>query len=75
MEEDLISTIRFQNPGFDDLPDVLYAPLIDGEKLNCCAESEDIALLLALGHKYDGENSKFAKMACRMLGIKSKWSE
>ncbi len=71
----MISTIQVQNPGFDDLPDALYAPLIDGEKLNYCAESEDVALLLALGHKYDGRNSQFAKMACRMLGIESKCCE
>ncbi|MDH4318572.1 MAG: hypothetical protein OEV64_09305 [Desulfobulbaceae bacterium] len=68
-----ITTAR--NPGFKDLPGILYHPVIDGEKQNVCAESADVALLLGLQIKYDGRNSQFTKMACRMLGIKSKWAE
>ena len=52
-----------------------YKPVVDGKPLNMIAETEDIAIILALGHKYDGINSKFGTMACRMLNIKSVWSE
>lgn len=52
-----------------------YVPVVNGEELHYMAETEDIALLLGLGFKYDGESSRFAKMACRMLNIKSVWSE
>lgn len=71
----MITTEQVKNPGFDDMPKTLFAPVLDGKKLNYCAEHEDVALLLALGHKYDGRNSQFAKMACRMLGLETKWCE
>ena len=48
---------------------------VDGKEMNFFAETEDVALLLALERKYLGLNSQFAKFACRMLGIKSAWSE
>lgn len=63
------------SPGFKDLPRILYHPVIGGKKQNVCAESADVALILGLQIKYDGRNSQFATMACRMLGIKSKWAE
>lgn len=43
--------------------------VVDGEETNLIAETEDVALLLGLGLKYDGLNSQFAKMATRMLRI------
>ena len=71
----MITVKQVENPGFDDLPQVLFSPVVDGKTLNCCAETFDVALLLGIGHKYDGRNSQFAKMACRMLGIDTKWCE
>ncbi len=55
--------------------DLVYVPVVDGKELNYIAETEDIALLIGLGYKYDGLNSRFATMACRMLKIKSAYSE
>jgi hypothetical protein len=52
-----------------------FYPVIEGEKQNVCAESEDMAMLLGLGIKYDGYNTKFPKMAAKMLGIGSVWAE
>lgn len=46
-----------------------YRPMVDGKKLSYQAPSKDIALLIGLGYKYDGANSQFAKMACRMLKL------
>ncbi len=55
--------------------DQVYAPVVDGKELNSLAETPDIALLIGLGYKYDGINSQFATMACRMLKIKSVYAE
>ena len=55
--------------------DYYYSPVVDGKECSYIAETEDIAMLLGLGIKYDGVNSQFARMAVRMLGIKSAWSE
>jgi len=52
-----------------------YAPIIDGRKSSCIAETYDVALLLGLQIKYDGTNSQFTKNACRMLRIDSAWAE
>ena len=71
----MITVIPEKNPGISDFPEVVYAPVVDGEKINCLAETEDVALILGLGRKYDGHNSQFAKMACRMLDIKTLWRE
>jgi hypothetical protein len=62
---------------FPELPDdeVVYKPIIDGKELNYIAETADIALLIGLGYKYDGANSRFAMMACRMLKIKSVYTD
>ncbi|MDW5418093.1 hypothetical protein R6242_16120 [Iodobacter sp. CM08] len=55
--------------------DTYYVPVVDGNETNLIAETEDVALLLGLGLKYDGLNSPFAKMATRMLKIETKWAE
>jgi len=55
--------------------DIHYYPIVDGKKYNHAGETEEIAYLIGLGIKYDGLNSQFVKMACRMLGIKSVWAE
>lgn len=62
---------------FPELPDdeVVYKTIVDGKELNFIAETADIALLVGLGYKYDGANSRFATMACRMLKIKSVYME
>lgn len=71
----MISVTTVKNPGFDDLPETLFSPVIDSKTLSCYAETEDMALILGLQHKYDGANSQFAKMAARMLCIDTKWAE
>lgn len=71
----MITTKAVKNPGFKDLPEVLFSPVVDGKELSCCAETEDMAIILGLGQKYDGDNSQFAKMAARMLGIDTKWAD
>lgn len=52
----------------------IFKPVIGGKVYNQLAETEDMALLLALGIKYLGEDSEFPKMAARMLNIKSAWT-
>lgn len=68
-----IEIVPVRNPGFDDMPKTLYSPIVDGKQLSVVAESEDIAYILGLQFKYDGP--EFAKMACRMLNIETKWTE
>lgn len=58
-----------------NLPNVMYVPVVNDKELTCMAETEDVAMLLGLQHKYDGADSQFTKMACRMLGIDSMWSK
>ena len=55
--------------------DFFFCPVVDGKEYTHCAETEDVAMLIGLAIKYDGLNSQFPKMACRMLGIKSNWAE
>ena len=71
----MIEIVSVRNPGFDDMPKTLFSPVVDGKKLSCCAETADIAYLLGLQYKYDGNNSQFTKMACRMLNIETKWCD
>jgi hypothetical protein len=52
-----------------------FKPILNGVELNVIAETHDIALLLGLERKYCGLNNQFARFACRMLCIKSAWSE
>lgn len=52
-----------------------FVPVVDGKELNRIAETYDMALLLGLEHKYQGQNSQFAKFAGRMLGIESNWTK
>ena len=59
--------------GFDNMPEVVFYPVVDGKELNMVAESEDMAIILGLAYKYDGRNSQAAKMICRMLNIDSNW--
>lgn len=54
--------------------DTYYVPVVDGNETSLIAETEDVALLLGLGLKYDGLNSQFAKMATRMLNIETAWA-
>lgn len=55
--------------------DEYYTPIVDGKEYSHMAETQDIAYLIGLGIKYDGINSQFVKMACRMLNIKSNWAK
>ena len=55
--------------------DVYYTPEVDGKEYSYIAETEDVAMLLGLQVKYQGTNSEFCKMACRMLNIDSLWAE
>lgn len=54
---------------------VYFVPVVDGKEYNHIAESEDVAMLIGLGIKYDGINSQFVTMACRMLKIESEWAK
>jgi len=52
-----------------------YQPVVNGISLCNVAETYDVAMLIALEHKYTGLNSQFTRFACRMLGIDSVWSK
>lgn len=54
--------------------DIIYAPVVDGKEICLYAETEDIALILGLCHKYT-KLPTIAKCILRILGIKSIWSE
>jgi hypothetical protein len=71
----MIEVIAVNNPGIDSLPEVCFKPVVDGQKLNSIADSQDVAYLLGLEYKYQGLNSQFARFACRMLGIESQWAK
>jgi len=61
---------------YTDIEDYYYyRPIVDGKEYSYIAETEDMALLIGLGIKYDGVDTKFPKMAARMLNLKSTWSE
>ena len=70
---------RVGNYGKNKIPSIegddYFLPVIDGEVWNYAAETEDVAMLLALQIKYEGSNSQFCKHACRMLNIDSVWAE
>ena len=53
--------------------DEYWCPVVDGKEYSHIGETEDIALLIGLGIKYDGLHSQFPRMAARMLNIKSAW--
>lgn len=55
--------------------DTYFVPVIDGIELSSAAETWEMAMLIGLGRKFDGNNSHFAYYAGRMLGIKSAWTE
>jgi len=67
------------NRGKNHIPsiegDVYYLPVVDGKEYSYIAETEDVAMLLALQIKHEGLNSQFCKNACRMLNIDSAWAE
>jgi hypothetical protein len=52
-----------------------YKITVGDKELPHIADSEDVAFLIGLGYKYEGPNSKFATMACRMLKIDSLWAD
>jgi hypothetical protein len=55
--------------------DTYFVPVVDGIELSSAAETWEMAILIGLGRKFDGNNSHFAYYAGRMLGIKSAWTE
>lgn len=55
--------------------ELYFVPVIDGKEYSHCAETEDMAMLIGIGIKYDGLNSQFPKMAARMLGIETAWTK
>ena len=59
----------------DSYGDTYFIPVVDGKELSGVAETWEMAMLIGLGHKFDGNNSHFAYYAGRMLGIKSAWTE
>lgn len=63
------------NKVFKDLPDILYVPKIGDKETHHIADNEDVALLIAIGEKYQGKNSNFAQMASRMLQIDTVWAK
>lgn len=54
--------------------DLYFVPVVDGKEYSHCAETEDMAMLIGLGIKYDGLNTQFPKMAARMLGMNVIWA-
>ena len=73
-----ITVIQIGNYGknkIEGFPETYYKPMIDGKELNFIAETPDVAFLLGMQVKYLGANEQFAKYACRMLNIKTCWSE
>ena len=52
-----------------------YSPVVDGKEYSQIAETEDMAMLIGIGIKYDGINTRFPQMAARMLRINSEWAE
>lgn len=55
--------------------DMVFTPIVDGQEVSSVGETPEIAMLIGIGYKYDGPNSQFAKMACRMLNIESIWAK
>jgi hypothetical protein len=55
--------------------ELYFVPVIDGKEYSHVAETEDMAILIGLGIKYDGLNTQFPKMAARMLGLSSNWAD
>lgn len=71
-----ITVVESVNNGiYKDMLEIVYTPKIGDKKLNAICDTEDVAILVALGQKYEGPNSRFATMACRMLKINSVWAE
>ena len=73
----MISVKAKNNNGiFDDSLDQYFVPVVNGKEYSShAAETEDMALLIGLGIKYQGLNSQFAILASRMLQIESAWSK
>jgi len=64
--------IKAVNSGIKGKEDkIYYTPVFPGSGIRYLAETPDVAFLYGLGFKYDGVNSQFAIMACRMLGIQA----
>lgn len=60
----------------EGFPEVYFKYRINnGKESHNIAETYDMAMLLALGEKYEGCNSKFGSYAGRMLNIKSAWTK
>ena len=57
------------------MPDPYFRPLIGGLDIGIIAETSEIVYIAGLGYKYLGHNTSFTMFVCRMLGIKSRWSE
>ena len=55
--------------------DWYYIPIIGDKEYRYISETEEVAFLMGIGIKYLGENTQFAKFACRMLGIKRVWTD
>lgn len=55
--------------------DLYFVPVVDGKEYSHAAETEDMALLIGIGLKYDGVNTRFPQMAARMLKIDSEWAK
>ena len=75
MSDQIHAKGRLNNDEFKDMSELVYTPYIGEKRIQAVCETEDIAILVALAHKYEGPNSKFATMACRMLKIDSVWAE
>lgn len=54
--------------------ETIYYVEVDGKDLSCVAETEEVALLLGIGYKIEGNNSRFAEYAAKMLKIDSLWT-
>lgn len=78
MSDSVITIKEVGNYGINKIngyPENYYIPVINGKESNAVAETYEVAYLIGLQIKYVGYNENFAKYACRILNIKSAWSE
>lgn len=80
--DEVITIKEIKNTGdrrITTMPDVYYMPYVGDKRTGIAAETYDIAMLAGIAYKYFpneyGRANHFLTFACRMLKIKSVWSE
>jgi hypothetical protein len=62
----------FKRRGVLETPN--YLVFIDGKETHYVADSLDIAMVLAVARKHDGENSHAASYFAKMVGMNTRWN-